>query len=541
MGPLESSENQSMLACHTVDHANTIRTKDACDNVEENNNNINNNIAAAVHEKQGITQYSSNSKGVFAQCLVTGAVLLLAAGGGMPIGYSAILLPQLYEDNGTMYVDRELGSWIASIHSLATPVGSLVSGPFLDTIGRRGCLQLAAIPLCLGWIIIGFANNVSCILFGRVVAGLAVGLMAVPSQVLVSEVADPGLRGFLNGGSFASYCFGILLIYAFGASFRWDIVAFCGILLPVLALIALCFVPESPAWLVRRRKTEKARKALLWLRGGDMEQVNVEIAVLEARMKADVAWQSTNVSLKQQCSSAIYTLLDPAVLKPLTIINIFNALQLTSGTYVIVFYAVDLVKDIGGDTINNYLAAVVTAIIRFFFCLVMCVLLLRTGRRTLGMFSALGTAFASLILAGYMLARKEESFIDDYILGICLLMYVGTNTLGLLILPGLMTGELLPQRARGIGGGCNFFIFNFLVFVVTKCFPAVSNAVGVAGVFAIFGASALLMAVFIYITLPETKDRTLQEIEDYFQQDNVLWVTRSKGERKNDALIVRNP
>lgn len=535
MAPPECEEIQSMLKYHSVDFPKVTKVKDVCDDIENNNNN---NEGVIFTEKG--SQYSSNSKGVFAQCLVTGAVLLLAAGGGMPIGYSAILLPQLAENNDTMHVDRELGSWIASVHSLATPIGSLLSGPFLETIGRRGCLQLSAIPLCAGWIIMGFAKNISSILTGRIVSGFAVGLMAVPAQVLVSEMADPGLRGFLTGGSFAFYCFGILLIYALGASFTWDIVAFCATVFPALALVALLLVPESPAWLVKRKKSDKARKALMWLRGGDIKQVNAEIAVLEARSKVDLARGVSNVSFRQKMSSAVSTILDPSVLKPLTIINIFNVLQLTSGTYVIVFYAVDLVKDIGGDRMDmKYLAAVVTAIIRFLFCLLTCVLLLKMGRRSLGILSALGTALSSLVLAGYMLAKKEESYVDNYVLGICLLVYVGANTLGLLTLPGLMTGELLPQRARGIGGGCNFFLFNLLVFVVTKCFPMVNEAVGIAGIFTIFGASALLEAVFIYVALPETKDRTLQEIEDYFQQDNVLWVTRSR-ERRKEPFIESN-
>jgi len=73
----------------------------------------------------------------------------------------------------------------ASVHSLATPIGSLLSGPFLDAIGRRGCLQLSVIPLCIGWLIIGFSKSVTSILVGRVICGVSVGFMAVPSQVQI--------------------------------------------------------------------------------------------------------------------------------------------------------------------------------------------------------------------------------------------------------------------------------------------------------------------------------------------------------------------
>ncbi|XP_053985265.1 facilitated trehalose transporter Tret1-2 homolog [Hylaeus volcanicus] len=537
MAPPESGERDSMLGYHPVDSVEMNIVQDVCEDIENNNTNTKYNT---VDEKNGVKQHGSNAKGVFAQFLVSGAVVLLAAGGGMPIGYSAILLPQLAENNGTMHADRELRSWIASVHSLATPVGSLLSGPLLDAIGRRGSLQLAAVPLCAGWIVIGLSRSITTLLIGRVTLGLSVGLMAVPAQVLLGEMSDPGLRGLLTGGSLTFYSLGILLVYGLGASFTWEVVAFCGTVLPTLALIALLLIPESPAWLVTKKKRDKAKRALLWLRGGDMEQVNTEIASLEARAKVDSARKVKNMSLLDHISSAISTILDPSILKPLTIINIFNILQLISGTYIVVFYAVDLVKDIGGDTINSYLAAVITALTRLVFSCLASALLLKVGRRTLGMLSALGSAAASLIIAGYIIFKEKSPGIDIYVVGICLLIYVGTNTLGLMILPPLMIAELLPQRARGIGGGFNFFVFNLLVFIITKIFPMVSEAVGVSGIFAIFGVAALLETIFIYVVLPETKNRTLQEIEDYFQQDNLLWITRPRERRINNPFIIND-
>ncbi|XP_011873312.1 PREDICTED: facilitated trehalose transporter Tret1-2 homolog [Vollenhovia emeryi] len=529
-----SEEGRAMMGYYSTDENSSF--------VEHNNNN--NNVKTEKGDlREATVQSSSNSKAVLAQCLVTGAVLLVATGGGIPIGYSAVLLPQLSEENNsTLHVDRETGSWIAAVHSLATPIGSLLSGPLLDTIGRRGSLQLSVIPLCVGWLIIGLSRSVTAILVGRVVCGVSVGFMAVPAQVLVGETAYPALRGFLVVGSFAAYCAGILLVYALGASFNWDIVAFYAIILPVLAFIALCLIPESPAWLIRRKKIDEAKKALLWLRGGNTEEMTTEIELLDASIKADLARKPVNTSFKKQVSSMLSTIRDPGVLKPLIIINVFNVLQLSSGTYIIVFYAVDMIKDMGDGNVDNYLAAVVTAVIRFIFSLASCVLLLKMGRRTLGIASAVGTSLSSLVLAGYLAARKEGSSVDVYVLAVCLLVYVGANTVGLLTLPGLMTGELMPLRARGIGGGCIFFIFNLLLFFMTKCFPWVNSLVGTTGIFTIFGIFSLLEAIFIYLALPETKDRTLQEIEEYFQKSNFLWITRTqtKKTKRQDARITAN-
>lgn len=71
----------------------------------------------------------------------------------------------------------------ASIHSLATPVGSLLAGPLVDAMGRRSTLQLAAIPMCIGWLLIGFAANISMMLVGRFAAGFGVGICSVTAQV----------------------------------------------------------------------------------------------------------------------------------------------------------------------------------------------------------------------------------------------------------------------------------------------------------------------------------------------------------------------
>ncbi|XP_032672175.1 facilitated trehalose transporter Tret1-2 homolog [Odontomachus brunneus] len=533
-----SEEGQAMLG-HGVDvYKKTPSLKSVCEDIENNNsfNNVRNNGDASLKNGEVAAHYSSNRKGVLAQCLVAGAVLLLATGGGMPIGYSAILLPQLSEPNSTVSVDQELGSWIASVHSLATPFGALVSGPLIEVVGRRNTLMLSTLPLLLGWIIIGFSKSVTSILVGRVFCGVSVGVIAVPAQVLVGETADTGLRAFLTCGGFAAYCWGILLVYVLGASFQWDIVAFCGIVLPVLSFIAFCLLPESPVWLVKQKKIEKARKALLWLRGGDAEQTNTEVTILEMRIKADLVEKQTqnmNASLRQRIFSAVSMIRDPRVLKPLIIINIFNMLQLFSGTYVIVFYAVHLVQDVGGGSVNHYMAAVVTAVVRFVFSIVSCLMFLRTGRRIVSITSALGTAVTSLALAGYMFAKQEGSSVDSYLLSVLLLIYVAANTLGLVTLPAVMTGELIPMRARGIGGGCTFFVFNMSLFIITKFFPAMNNAIGVIGIFTIFGISSLLAALFLYLALPETKSYTLEEIEDYFKQSNLLWVTREKTSRKN--------
>lgn len=508
-----------------------------------NNNNYNNNYEDKLNEKtfydddneiQTPSSYSSNCQGIIAQCMVVAAVLAVTASAGMPIGYSAILLPQLNNTNSTLKINENLGSWIASIHSLSSPIGSLLSGPLLDLIGRKTLLQIATIPLCLGWILIGFSStqHIWLMLVGRIFCGTAVGLTAVAGQVLVGECSDAGIRGFLMSLLMVAYSSGIAIVYILGV-FNWRTVAFSSIILPIIALISMTFITESPAWLVKHNKINEAKLALLWLRGNDEKQVNLELTILENRSNTDLFIKKNKskiniIKLITNITSGIKTnIFHSEIIKPLVIINLFFLLQVLSGTYLIVFYGVDIIRDIGGEEIDNYIAGILMAVVRIICCGISCILFLKIGRRTIALISASGTALSSLILAGFFM-KNNDSYIDKYIVIICVFMYVCLNTIGLMTLPGLLIGELLPQRARGVGGGFTMFLFNFALFGVAKIFPMIKNAIGIAGVFGIFGIAASLETLFTWLVLPETKNRTLQDIEDYFKDGNILWISKTR-------------
>lgn len=224
-------------------------------------------------------------------------------------------------------------------------------------------------------------------------------------------------------------------------------------------------------------------------------------------------------------------LLQPEVVKPLVIINVFNILQILSGTYLIVFYAVDILKNIQGSAnLDHFVTAVLTAFVRFIFSVAGSILLTLIGRRTLALTSGIGTALSTLFLAILLYQNCQVSYYGPALL---VLTYVATNTIGFMILPGVMLSELFPAKVRGVAGGFTFMIFNFVLFGVAKMFPFVQGSVGVSGVFWIFSLIGIVASIFLYLTLPETKGQTLSEIEDYFQNSGFLWV-RNKERKKNE-------
>lgn len=260
--------------------------------------------------------------------------------------------------------------------------------------------------------------------------------------------------------------------------------------------------------------------------------------MLQAKKEFQALVEHTESEEAQPKTSSWKLFLQPEIIKPFLIINIFNFLQVLSGTYLVVFYAVDIISHISNENIDNFLAAVLTACVRFMFTIVSSVLLGLIGRRSLGLSSGLGSAFSAVCLGILLSTRSTDN--NGYIVALCILFYVASNTLGFMTLPGILTGELYPTKFRGIGGGLSMTIFNILTFTAAKMFPFIKNSVEVSGVFWIFGGASILGSLFVYVMLPETKGKTLAEIEDYFKQKNVTWVGRKITNGNNSKTETDN-
>lgn len=295
--------------------------------------------------------------------------------------------------------------------------------------------------------------------------------------------------------------------------------------LPLLSLIVIYLIPESPVWLARKGHVERAERALKWLRCNNIMAKN-ELNDLVARNEMDQLETKSTDNIWTMCAKV-------AVLKPLVIINAFHVMIILSGTYLIVFYAVDIIAELGAD-VNSMTAAVYTAIVRLVFCIVSCFMLYLMNRRTMILISAFGSGLSTLTLAIFVYCRLHlpKTPIDLYVAGFCILMYIAC-TAGFMVMPGVMIGELLPAQVRGRIGGYIFAAFNIGFFAIAKFFPYISQLMKTHGIFVMFGLSSLGAAAIMYFLLPETKGKTLGEIEDYFQENNWLWSNRKSKSKKN--------
>ena len=148
---------------------------------------------------------------------------------------------------------------------VSAPIGSLIGGFLMETVGRLRTLQIGAIPCVAGWILIALSENIPMILVGRVLSGLATAMATSPAIVYITEVARPELRGSLMSFGPTLASFGMVLSYVKGAFLPWRTVAWLSIAYAIVPIVLVqFFVPESPVWLVSRGRIAEAKKALEW-------------------------------------------------------------------------------------------------------------------------------------------------------------------------------------------------------------------------------------------------------------------------------------
>ena len=214
-------------------------------------------------------------------------------------------------------------------------------------------------------------------------------------------------------------------------------------------------------------------------------------------------------------------------------------LQQLSGAYVVIFYAISVFREIGGtfgSGLDEYGALLLLGVIRFVMSILTAFLSRTIGRRILCISSGLGMAFAMFFSAMFIYLT---SFCDDnesstmgnqkWLLLVVVLFYVCMSTLGFVVIPWTLIGELLPISFRGVGGGIMISVAYVFMFGVIKSYPYALVAVGPQNVFFFFSIMSLIGTSVVYLFLPETLGKSFNEIENYF-------ATRRKNNVAEDNL-----
>ena len=431
----------------------------------------------------------------------------ITATGGLLFGYDTGVISGalLFITKDFAPLSSFLQGVIVSVVLVGAVTGAIAGGPLSDRLGRRPVVLLAAIIFAVGAIAAALAPNVLILIFTRFILGLGVGLASLIVPLYIAEIAPPDTRGALVSLNQLMITIGILLSYIVGVAFTpiegWRYM-FAVAVIPALILgIGMFTLPESPRWLVKNGKLDKARSVLLLSR----VEADVETEMQQMEEIERIERQQAQVGYKE--------LLAPWI-RPALIVGVGLAIfQQITGINTVIYYAPTILERVGFSAGGAIAAtALGVGVVNVGFTILAIYIVDRVGRRPLLLIGLIGM-IVSLGLLGVVFSLGATSGAAGLLATICLALYIASFAISLGPIFWLMISEIYPLNMRGsamsIAALCNWGS-NFIVALI---FPVLLATFGGAGSFWLFAVLGIVAWIFVYFMVPETKGRTLEEIE----------------------------
>lgn len=413
------------------------------------------------------------------------------------------------------------------------PILSLLMAAY----GRRTSHMLWILPGVIGWIIIYFASNISMLMVGRFCCGMTSTPIVSLGAIVIGEYTDPKYRGVFLYLKNASVCLGALFLHVISRYLHWRTIALIS-LVPLLIALAIIYTwPESPAWLASKQHYVKSQEAFYWLRGDSVTSRKEIESILEAQ-KANLSRLKTHSNYKSKLVDFFRKFTQKDFLKPTFIMILAIAVLELSGRHVFPSYALHIMTNITGETSQSFYYALSIDVIMTTSAVLASFLVKIMNRRTL-LFSSGFTAIGVLMMFCLYMILADKDIISNnkpWIPIALLVLYFILANLGCAPIPLALVGEVFPLSHREVGSAMSGIYFSVALWAGLKSAPHLIASIKVYGFFALYGIIMGLCLMILYFIIPETKDRTLQEIENYFKYGTFA-ENRKDDEEANTKMI----
>ncbi|NWX55075.1 GTR6 protein, partial [Promerops cafer] len=448
---------------------------------------------------------------------------------GFALVYPSPVIPALEaHPSPALRLDQHTAPWFGSVFTLGAAAGGLSTMLLNDCLGRKLSIMFSALPSALGYALLAGAQGLWMLLLGRVLTGYAGGVTSASIPVYISEISHPGVRGMLGACPQIMAVLGSLVLYALGKYLHglvldWRWLAVAGEV-PVLAMVLLlCFMPNSPRFLLSQGKEDEALGSLCWLRGED-----TDYAREYEQIKDSVRKQSRRVSCAE--------LKDPFLYKPILIAAGMRFLQQLSGVTCILVYLQPIFKKTSVILKPEYDAALV-GLVRLSAVAIAAVSMDKAGRKillfvsagvmlvsnlTMGLYihfvpaSHNGTVANMTLVSSANLPAEPTNYITLIPL-LATMFFIMGYAMGWGPITWLLMSEILPLKARGVASGLCVVVSWLTAFTLTQFFLPVVNAFGLEVPFLFFAVISAGNILFTGCCVPETKGRSLEQIEAFFR------------------------
>lgn len=407
------------------------------------------------------------------------------------------------------------GLVVASLLFPGATSGALLGGPIADRFGRRASLISCAVLFAVGVLACSLAPDVATLVVARVVLGFAVGCASVACPLYLAELAPSNKRGrmvavnqlMITVGLFLSFSSNVLFDQFAHGPAVWRYMIGIAIIPAIAFFLGMLSLPDTPRWYAGKGRLEHCRETLA-------RAHSAEDAEFEYRQIVEIAQRETNEA------TSLWTMLrvlgEQAWMRRLLWIGIVLAVaQQTTGINVVMYYAPTVLEESGMTGSASLVASLAVGLEQVLLTFVGIWLLGFMGRRKMMLFGFFGVAVSHGLLAmSYLL---PESTLRSYLIllfmvGVSASMVTFVGSTGFVVL-----SEIFPLAIRGFAMGasiCGLWVANSLI---SFFFPILAEGVGSVAVFVGFAGLNLLVWLFVFRAIPETKGRTLEELEADFR------------------------
>ncbi|XP_026783687.2 solute carrier family 2, facilitated glucose transporter member 6 isoform X2 [Pangasianodon hypophthalmus] len=449
--------------------------------------------------------------------------------------FPSAVIPQLQEDDDPrLRMNVQQISWFGSVFAIGVIVGGLSTMWLNDKIGRKHSIMISVIPFLVGFLVMAAALEWWWLLLGRLFTGIASGITASSIPVYVSEISHPGVRGFLGSSPQITIVIGSLALYALGLILPWRWLAVAGEVPVLIMLFLLCFMPNSPRYLITNNKRDEASRALQWLRGPDSNYIT-ELNQIQHSVDSQVGMQWSDLK-------------NPFYYKPILISVFMRFLQQMTGITPILVY-LEPIFEKTVDLLDPKYDAAIVGFVRLFTVTIAACLMDKAGRKSLLYASAFIMYLAMLTVTMYthktscdsgnvtvgVLSAKEpfgvmigSGLSSGTLIPLFSIIFIVVGyTIGWGPIAWLLMSEILPMKVRGVASGVCVVVGYITAFVLTQFFMLAVDAYGLFAPFLFFSVICLVNIIFTAKCVPETKGRTLEEIENYFRTGRTFTIAES--------------
>ena len=446
-------------------------------------------------------------------------IAVISAMGGLLFGYDWVVIggaKPFYEQYFDIAGNPALQGWAMSSALIGCLVGALIAGKFSDRFGRKPILILAAALFTLTSLGTGAANSFALFNVFRLIGGFAIGIASSLSPMYIAEIAPAKIRGRFVSinqltvvlGILASQVVNWLIAEPVAADataemirmswngqwgWRW---MFWAMMVPAVLFFIFSFIlPESPRWLASNNKIEAARK--VFARIGGSAYAEEQLAEIEESKGQEKSHQG-----------GFRQLLHPSLRKVLIIGVVLAVFQQWCGINVIFNYAQEIFMEAGYGVSDVLMNIVVTGITNVIFTVIAMFVVDKWGRKALLKIGAFG-----LTLIYALMGSAYFFHVSGLPLLIVVVMAIACYAMTLAPVMWVVVSEIYPNRVRGVAMSVATFALWTACFLLTYTFPLLNTGLGAAGTFWLYGGICLLGGIFVCVRVPETKGKSLEELE----------------------------